>query len=394
MKDLVLAYKKQETKESKTKAIEILKTSMTEIYKSETHSERIVESAKMIATTYVECGFKETAVSVIHEFRQQIIQQVKTSTKLTVGRYAYAFLAAFAEVVTTTSFSAFMAEIKAEVLFYESYYRAVNSQKEVLTIIERGSQLLIFLRESKRTKDIKKFEEEMFEVFIKYISVSHTVTRTIIHKFFQICLDEVMSDYSDSTIIERATDAVRTYISSSHFQEAYDLAILIVRFIHLQGGYRTQRYVVQGFHLSLYMSCHRSSRPSDKTLLAKMVELSKIILREALEGSKRLKMSFSEIQVSLLNNIVILLGEQDIGEQQSFVEIEVSPKQSLLCGAGSWIHRAFGWCFPWTACFWVRQKRSSISIGTQIPLERLGIAMPHPETAGARRYGRCDPHRL
>jgi len=55
LKSLVTTYKKQQTTESTVTATNTLKTSVLEIFHEETHSEKLIESAKSIASIYKEC---------------------------------------------------------------------------------------------------------------------------------------------------------------------------------------------------------------------------------------------------------------------------------------------------------------------------------------------------
>lgn len=311
MKDLVISYKKQSTTESTTIATQLLRTSVTEICEHETHSEKLIESAKTIANVYIECGYKETAIKVIQEMRTKVIEEVKMTQSINVERKSYVFLAAFAEVITeTSSFSSIMAELRTEILLYESYFRATKTRKEFFVILESGCRLYYYLKESKRSLDVKIIEEELLEVFIKHLSVSQTVKRTIIQAFFHICLEEVMNGHYELTVIERATAIVLEHTKHSRFQEAYDLAALIDRFIHLQGGFRTEQNIHTGFKLALYLAGRGTLRCEDSKLIRTMIDLSRIILREALEGSETLDFAFTDLPIELLNDLVGLLGEQ------------------------------------------------------------------------------------
>jgi hypothetical protein len=51
--------------------------------------------------------------------------------------------------------------------------------------------------------------------------------------------------------------------------------------------------------------------------------LSRIILREALEGSETLDFAFTDLPIELLNDLVGLLGEQ-----QNYEDLEVSSTHS------------------------------------------------------------------
>ena len=56
---LITTYKKQETKESISTATSTLKSSVLEIFQHESRSEKLIESARSIASIYKECKFVE-----------------------------------------------------------------------------------------------------------------------------------------------------------------------------------------------------------------------------------------------------------------------------------------------------------------------------------------------
>ncbi|KAF2089031.1 hypothetical protein K490DRAFT_38494 [Saccharata proteae CBS 121410] len=309
MKELVMVYRKQGTQESTLKATQILRTSVTEIFKRETCSERLIESAQAIARTYIECDFKETALTIIQELRKTVIEEVRTKKTTSTERTSYAFFAAFSEViVATSSFSAIMAEIRSEIILYESYFRITRTQNQVLSIMERGSRLRIFLRECKRIQEAERIEAEMFEVFIKHVSSS--VKRTTVHSFFMICLDLMITEHAEAAILERSIQMVLECTNSLRFQDAYDFALLVDRFVHLEGGFHSRQHVLAGFRLCLYLTGRRTKQCQDAKLYQAMLELSKTILRETLEASLVLSLSFTEMDPSELNEIAVLLGEQ------------------------------------------------------------------------------------
>jgi hypothetical protein len=269
---------------------------------------------------------------VIQELRQQLVEEVRSSRKISREHVSYAFLAAFAEIVTGVSFSAFISEIKTEILLYESYARALHTQKQILTIVERGCQLRNFLRESKREKEFNKIHNEILETFTRYVDLS--VSKATIEKLYYVCLEEVLGDNSTRMIVEKMAPMVLEYTNSSKFQEAYELVLLVDRFIHLQGGYRYHHFILQGFNLALYLSGRHTKGCQEVKLRGSMLELGKIVLGESLEGSRKLKLSYAELDMYLINDLVSILGDQG-----DFVELEVSASSR-----GFWVDRQ-GWKF-------------------------------------------------
>ena len=218
-----------------------------------------------------------------------------------------------------------MAEIRTEILHYEAYYRSVKTEKRVITILEHGARLRLFLLEAKRSTEVQVLETELFEVFVKHISVSHS-RQTILGQFFSICLHHVSEDHYDEVIIRLATEAVLEHTDNGRFSDAYDLALLIHRYIHMQSGFRTQANVFIGFNLSLYLAGRRTKVCGETKVYNSMIELSRIILREALEGSRHVAdFAFTDMDVSQIEELVILLGQHE-----NYEDLEVSIKRKHI----------------------------------------------------------------
>ena len=319
MRDLVLTYKKHNSQEMTAKATHILRTTVNEIFTHETHSDKLMESARTIAKTYIECGYRDNALTIVQELRRKVVEDLKTGQELTGERKSYIFLAAFAEVIGgTSSFSAIMAELRAEILLYQSYVQATKTN-EFLQILEQGAHLRLFLQETKHTKEVETLEKEILALFTKHLGISQTVSDTIIHDFFAICLDKATDIHCDFEVIEAATQEVLLYTDSARFQEAYHLAVLIDRFIHLQGGFQHLQSIRTGFKLSLYLAGRGTKRCKDPKLGQAMLKLSEIILHQALKGCRTFSMVLTDLNINELNDLVSLLGEQ-----RNYEDLEVS----------------------------------------------------------------------
>jgi tetratricopeptide (TPR) repeat protein len=315
--NLVSTYKKQSTTESITKATSTLKTSVLEIFESESHSEKLIESAQSIAKIYKECSFTEQATTLIQEMRSKVVEEVRTSisSSTKTEKKSYVFLASFQEAFSeSSSFSSVMAELRTEMLMYESYFKATSTTKtttvDYRSVIQSGSSLYFHLeKKSERRSEFIKIEKELTEYFCKYLSFSRTVKESVLHFFFELYLKQSSKIAYEHEVVKQASETVLRFTKSSKFVEAYDLVLLIDRFIHLHGGFHSEFYIRTGFNLSKYLVGIDTHKCGDVKLYAAMLDLSRTILQEALKGLDKIDIELEELQ-QLLADLVSTLSEQ------------------------------------------------------------------------------------
>ncbi|ORX96502.1 hypothetical protein BCR34DRAFT_497725 [Clohesyomyces aquaticus] len=313
LKSLVKTYKKQSTTESITVATQTLKISVLEIFEHESRSERLIESARSIASIYKECSYFEQAETLIQEMRTKIVEEIRVSisSSTKVEAKSYVFLASFQEAISdSSSFSCVTAELRSEILMYESYFKATKTQTDYRSIIKSGCSLYFHMEKRKERKlEFKKIETELTEYFRKYIGFSSTVKETVMHYFFQLYLAESSKTHCEHEVVRRSTEAVLRYTKTAKFSEAYDLVLLIDRFIHIYGGFRSEFYIRTGFSLAKYLVGVDTTKCGDEQLYIKMLDLSRVILQEALKGLDLIDMELSELR-QLLADLVATLSEQ------------------------------------------------------------------------------------
>jgi tetratricopeptide (TPR) repeat protein len=175
----VSTCRKQSTTESVTKATETMRWSVLEIFKEESSTETLVTSARNIAKIYKECNFTEEALSLVVEMRSKIVDEVRTSvtSRTDFSHSSYAFLASFQEAISEScSFSSAMAEIRVEVMLYQSYFEATKTQTDYGAVIKSGSSLYLHLQSKKEChSEFVKIKTELTEYFSKYLALGRTV---------------------------------------------------------------------------------------------------------------------------------------------------------------------------------------------------------------------------
>ena len=311
---LVTTYKKLETKESISTATSTLKSSTLEIFQHEHRSEKLIESARSLASIYKECKFSEHAESLITEMRSKVVEEIRSSitSSTTTKSNSYVFLASFQESISElSSFTSVMSELRSEVLMYTSYFHSTKKQTDYSSIIKSGCSLYFHLLERKSTRysEFVKIEKELTEYFRKYLNFSRAVQETTMHYFFQLYLEQISKLHYEHEVVRQATETVLKFTKTAKFAEAYDLVLLIDRFIHINGGFKSEFYIRTGFSVSRYLVGVGTNKCGDEKLYGSMVELSRTILQEALAGLDDIDIELHELQ-HLLTDLISTLSQQ------------------------------------------------------------------------------------
>lgn len=319
---LITTYKKQETKESISTATSTLNSSVMEIFQHESRSEKLIESAQSIAKIYKECRFSEQAETLVTEMRSKVVEEIRTSVSSSTKseQKSYIFLASFQEAISeSSSFTSVMSELREEVLMYESYFESTKKTTDYHSIIKSGCSLYFHLeKKTSRRTEFVKIEKELTEYFYKYLSLSHTVKDSTMHFFFQIYLRQINKTNYEHEVVRQATETVLKFTKTTKFGEAYDLVLLIDKFIHLHGGFHSEFYIRTAFDLCRYLVGVGTNKCSDGKLYGVMLDLSRVILQEALEGLDKIDIELYELQ-QLLADLVTMMSEQN-----KYQDLEVS----------------------------------------------------------------------
>ena len=317
LKGLVTSYKKQNTTTARTETLKILQSSAMGIFESETDTQRLHESARTLAQTYLELGYKEEAHSVSKTLRHRLIYESKSSQKVTISRKVIVFAVAFEEAVSESrSYASIMADLVAEMHLYEAFYGA--SDKEFSESFTSGARLLIFQRNKNWVEETKKTETVLFQQFSTHFSLSEHTSKTSLREFFQICVFDVVRGDHHTSILVKTIALVYKWLQGGEFQSAYELSLMLHKFIRRTDDLRNQINAKEGFKLCKYLGGLGVHKAPDAKLRASMLELSKTILQEILYVYRAIGVRFTDMDVIETNELAILLGEQ-----KNFEDLEV-----------------------------------------------------------------------
>jgi tetratricopeptide (TPR) repeat protein len=319
LQELVTSYHKQNTKSSTTEAVKTLTTATASIFEQETDSQRMYKSSQAIAQMYKTIGHQEAAWTPLQSFRSRLIRETISTEKTTVSRKVAVFIVAFEEsLFQKRTYTAIMAELVSEINLYESFYTA-RKEKEFLAIFISGVRLLNFQRTRNATEELQNTDTEMFRLFTEHFSVKSQSSKVSIQAFYQITIAEITKREYDTLIIAKTVRAVHHEIEQGHFQEAYELSSILHKFIQQADGFSTHSNTKEGILLAKYLLGHGVKKSPDAKLVKAMSELSRIVLQDILIMYRATGVRFTDLDVSEINEITILLGEQ-----KNFEDLEES----------------------------------------------------------------------
>lgn len=253
--------------------------------------------------------------------RSKIVEEIRTSvTSSKTEKKSYIFLASFQEAISESSFTSVMSELREEVLMYESYFKSTTKKTtDYRSIIKSGCSLYFHLeKKTSRRAEFVKIEKELTEYFCKYLNFSRTVKEGVMHFFFHLYLQQINKTQYEHEVVRQATQTVLKFTKTAKFGEAHDLVLLIDKFIHIHGGFQSEFYIRTGFDLARYLVGVGTNKCSDEKLYSAMLDLSRVILLEALEGLDKIDIELYELQ-QLLADLISTMSEQ-----KKYTDLEVS----------------------------------------------------------------------
>ena len=336
LRELIKMRWSQSTKEAKSIVVRMLLETAIAIISEERHSRTLYEAAKTIGSIYVTCGLHEEARKVLYQIHKQIVSKSYTSSgkhdfKIdhSVGRGSYVFLVTFEETILSSSsisYSKIMADLLTETILYESYSRSLKSEKNIEVLLRTGACLYAFLVKKSRREQVTTIQEQLHKIFLKKWG-ANIKTRNEITIIFVVNLLQVLGNSTHHIEIDHAAckssnEKVRELMSNGQFKEAYEVAHCAFQFLEHRGAYHHLQNVGYGFKLSAYIASRGVKqlleKPVDPELRAKMLELSRDIIREVLKACKDSEINFVRLNIEDLNDLIGLLGEQ-----QNYADLEV-----------------------------------------------------------------------
>ena len=322
LREIAMLYNRQQKSDV---AVKKLNTAVAEIVSKETSSQKQIESAASIASTYRSIDQTSTAHSLVQELHRQICAKdtrnaSKWSFDLTKSsRSSLAFLASLQYNIRkdlNQTFAEIMSDLTLEYIYFEHFHQTLNNNESLTNILLAAAPLRFFLRRNDQPEMITVVEEQAVGLFVKRDAQDlNTQSKESPRIFIIGILDQLGNGRKKSfnrSVILASNDSTAKLTKAQKFPEAYDIAHLGFLYASKHDGYNGPRAISMGFKLaSLLVGRTSEEKCRDPTLRKKMLELSNSIVKRILEICKSLNINFAQIQLYELSHLSVLLGEQE-----------------------------------------------------------------------------------
>jgi tetratricopeptide (TPR) repeat protein len=336
LRELSVLYTRQQKTDL---AVKQLSTAVAAIVTNEKSSQKQIESAVSIASTFRSIEQVNTAQSLVQELHRQICAKdtryaSKWSFDLTKSsRTSLAFLAALQYNLrkdTSITFGEIMADLTMEYLYFEQFHQTLINNESLTNILLAAAPLRWFLRRNGQDEMITVVEDQAVSLFVKRDARDlNTLSKESPRIFIIGIMDHLGNGRNKSfnrSVILASNDSVTKLTKAKKFPEAYDIAHLGYLYASKNDGYNGPRAISMGFKLASLLVGREGEKCQDAALRKKMLELSNKIVKRIFEICKSLNINFAQVQLYELSHLSLLLGEQE-----DYETLEVSLLLSLSC---------------------------------------------------------------
>ncbi|KAF2866793.1 hypothetical protein BDV95DRAFT_504119 [Massariosphaeria phaeospora] len=320
LKELAVLYHRQQKTDV---AVKSLTTAAADIVTKETSSQKQIESAAALSSSFLAIQQSSAAHSLVEELHRQIIAKdarsaSKWSFDLTkTSRTALAFLASLQYNLRSdfsVTFAEIMSDLTMEYIYFEQFRTTLQNNESVKNILLAAAPLRYFLRRNKQADMVTVVEEQAVGLFAKRDAADlNTLSKESPRIFIIGILDYLGNGRNknfDRSVILASNESVTKLTKEKKFAEAYDLANLGFLYASKYDGYNGPRSISLGFKLASVLVGRDSEKTTDAPLRKKTLQLSNRIVKKILEISKKLDINFAQVQLYELSHLSGLLGEQ------------------------------------------------------------------------------------
>ncbi|KAI9744104.1 MAG: hypothetical protein M1818_002256 [Claussenomyces sp. TS43310] len=325
--EIIIMYSKLKTQESHAAMVQMLQDSIVQIITKEKHSETLHQAAMNIGSIYSSSELQSHGLEFLREIRVQIVSKTGTSgshgfkVDKSVGTTCFVFLATLERLLQGSmaiSYSEIMTDLLIEYTLNEHYSHCIASEKDVTVIMVHTARLRKFLIAHHRKEQVELITSHTYQLFLKKWGSSMKLNNDRTRILFVGILEE-FGDMDNPIDIGTAAcissnNKVLALLKGSKFQEAYEVSLCAFQFIENHRAYHHMKNVGFGFKLSAYMACRKvegvAIKAIEPELSAHMLDLSRAVIRSVFKACKDSSINFARLQLTELNDLVGLLGQQ------------------------------------------------------------------------------------
>jgi hypothetical protein len=322
MQEMVSFYSKREETES---VVQELKEATVQILSTETSSTRLVAAATAIASSYIVSRQTTKATELSQEIYRQIIMKDTTNIKTvqfdlsSKERQSLVFLAQLEYSLrqnSSVTLNEIFSSLTTEYVYFEEFRNLTKQSKNITlySVSATAARLYVFLLSKERHSTANRVFEEFTNYFLATEAKRVKLTEVAQVRIFALTLLDYFSIHESNNFVRSVGIAcekrVQSLITEKKYEEACDLALAAFKYISAHESYRTAAVVKFVFQLGMTVSGRQISKSIDGAVRKKMLGVSATIIQDVLSVLKDLKINLAQLNISHLNNLIGLLGEQ------------------------------------------------------------------------------------
>ncbi|KAL6702907.1 hypothetical protein ACN47E_000808 [Coniothyrium glycines] len=321
LRELSSLYVRQQKTEV---AIKQISTAVSQIISKETSSQKQIEAAASIASTFQSIEQTSEAHSLVQELHRQICAKdsrhvSKWSFDLTKStRTSLAFLASLQYHLRkdlSITFAEIMADLTMEYIYFQQFHQTLANNESLTNILLAAAPLRWFLRRNDQHDMVTVVEDQAVELFVKRDAHDlNTLSKESPRIFIIGILDSLGNGRNKNfnrSVILASNDGVQKLTKAQKYPEAYDIANLGFLYASKHDGYSGPGAISMGFKLASLLVGRDGQQCKDAALHKKLLELSNRIVKRILEICKKLEINFAQVQLYELSQLSLLLGKQE-----------------------------------------------------------------------------------
>lgn len=323
LREMSMLYVRQQKSES---AVKELTTAVSEIVTKEQSSQKMYESATSIVQTFQVAGLMTQCSQLIEDLHYQLITRQKTS-KSTLSRTSISqeasssslFFLAVMEYQTrkdhTITLSEIMSSIKAQWILFGNYKHLVDNKAGLDKLLLAAAPLRYQLKYWNRQSILQNVDDQAVKMFIeREASGIQLLSKDASSRHFIVgILDHIGNrknvDFVRAVIIA-SNNTLKRLVDNNQFKEAHDVAKMAFKYAQYRKGYKGPQAISRGFTLASYLDGRGENRCPEPELRKQLLVLSNEIIKDILKICREEKINLVHVQVSELNELIALLGEQ------------------------------------------------------------------------------------
>lgn len=318
----MLDFRQKKTEE----AMNSINAAVSEISTSETVSqEQAMQSAQSIAQIFQASQQTERAQELIQDLRMQVIAKEKRAGSRSTfditqktGNAALIFLASLEFHLRTDAsltWSEIFAELQAERMYYVNFRKVISGRSGLDKIVIAAAPLRFFLLKRGRKEQAQSLEQQIVALFNQRdlsgftLEAKNTSPTIFIIGILDFLGMKKRPDFVKAVIVATNRN-LNKLVAGNKFADAYDVANVGFKYAQVHKGYEKPGAISMGFELASQLDGRGENKCPDETLRKKLLQLSNRIVKEILTICKDQQINLAQVQLSELNELIALLGEQ------------------------------------------------------------------------------------